>query len=218
MRGFARPCAWRGPGWSGGRQSCSMDRGANVAPGGSGRKVCGVAFLTVFRWRRFELAADLFEMEPATLQIRADGAQRAGSIWSPGAAGTVEQAALVCDAHDLACVVARKLERQYGVLTGRFDDARADWIVEASGRGSGNGIFGGREGRGYFAAHCRLAGPDATTRLQQPTRVGYIHRLLIPRAGLSVLMICTKRRTFGGYQPDGTRRLARACRGSPSPP
>src|SRR5258708_31871934 len=133
------------------------DRGANVclaAPAQSAGRILAVSVETL------ELAADLFDMDAASLQI--GPMVRARQVdWSRGGAGRVEQAALVCDAHDLACVFARKLECD-GVMAGRFDDARADWIVEASGRGSGNGIFGG-ERVGYFARIADWPVPDATT-------------------------------------------------------
>src|SRR5260221_9288346 len=105
--------------------------------------------------------------------------------WSRGGAGRVEQAALVCDAHDLASVVARKLESD-GVMAGRFDDARADWIVEASGRGSGDGIFGG-ERVGYFARIADWSLRDVTTITA--TDQGWIFTAPHPKGGLSVLII-----------------------------
>jgi hypothetical protein len=102
-----------------------------------------------------ELAADLFDMDIASLQIGPMVGAREVD-WSSDGAGRVQQAALVCDSRDLACVLAHKLESD-GVTAGRFDDGQADWIVEASGRDAYNGVFGG-ERAGYFA-HCRLAGP-----------------------------------------------------------
>ena len=131
-----------------------------------------------------ELAADLFDMDVARLQI--GPMVRAREVdWSSGGAGRVEQAALVCDAQDLACVLARKLESE-GVVAGRFDDGQADWIVDASGRDASGGILGG-ERVGYFARIADWQGKDATTITA--TDQGWIFTAPHPKGGLSVLVI-----------------------------
>src|ERR1700704_2115022 len=83
------------------------DRGAELclaAPAQGAGRIVAISVETL------ELAADLFDMDAASLQIGPMVRARQVDWSSRGGAGRVEQAALVCDAHDLACVFARKLE------------------------------------------------------------------------------------------------------------
>jgi hypothetical protein len=79
----------------------------------------------------------------------------------------------------LTYVLARKLESD-GVTAGLFDNVEADWIVEASGRDAGDGIFAGEQ-VGYFVHIADWRAEDATT-VTATDRDGY-SPLLIPRAG-----------------------------------
>ena len=178
------------------------DRGAEVclaAPAQEAGRILAVSVETL------ELIADLFDMDIASLQIGPMVGAREVD-WSSGGTGRVAQAALVCDARDLTCVLARKLENDR-VMAGRFDDGQADWIVEASGRHAGGGIFGG-ERVGYFARIADWPVQDATTITT--TDQGWIFTAPHPKGGLSVLMIAPSMQHVAAT-PDGCANwLARA--------
>lgn len=183
------------------------DRGAEVrlvAPPRQTGRIVAIPIETVM------LASSLFGCDVADLAIGTT-VERRRVDWSDGAADTVPQTALVCDAGEFAAALARRLPPSCG-LGGSMDDEDADWIVNAAGRSSDAVAGGTRIGQFAWIAN---VGSDVETTVTA-TALGWIFTAPHPRGGLAVLMVTPSAATAAATVGDVAARLALAGRDVPA--
>jgi hypothetical protein len=136
-----------------------------------GKRIVAVSLETL------ALAIDLFGIDRDALRIGPVVRERRVD-WSVDGPATMPQLALVCDAADLAAVLARTLpEGVFGE-----DDGDADWIVDAGGRPDGEGAG---ERVGLFA---RVEGVETATSITA-TCDGWMFTAPHPEGGVAVLLV-----------------------------
>ncbi|HEX4556900.1 MAG TPA: hypothetical protein VH249_23120 [Xanthobacteraceae bacterium] len=177
------------------------DRGAEVRIVAGPRRPGRIVAIPIETLR---LAADLFEVEFAALQIGAR-VERRRVDWAAGSAATVAQVAFVCDIADFAAALARPL-RDAGCLAVTADDD-ADWILEASGRPARDALRAGQR-VGQFA---RVAGMACEPSIAvTATSRGWVFAAPHPAGGLAVLLASPSAARAAASRDDVADRLVEA--------
>ena len=109
--------------------------------------------------------------------------------WSPAGPATVADPALVCDVGDFSAVLARSLR---GAVVTSSDDEDADWILDATGRPSADGLSGGE--RVGYSARIPDAAVESITSIAA-TETGWTFTSPHPDGGMAIMFVVPSRAT-----------------------
>jgi hypothetical protein len=176
-------------------------RGAEVRVSGRARPRGRIVAVPV---ETLALACDLLDVRASSLRIGPIVEYRRVG-WSGGEESTVSQVALVCDAAELAALLATSLDRAGCLDHDETEDGDdADWVLEASGRPTGGVSTGERVGQ--FARvdrHFRQNELSVTA-----TRSGWIFTAPHPQGGQAVLLVSPSAEVSALTEHEVAERLA----------